>query len=144
MYRLGPKKKENKKKKERFMKLSVEKVFRIGMSLDKLLSQQGELPLNVGYDLWRMKKQLDDIGSYVMERLKMVISEEHMQNNELDTAEQIAYETVLKSEVDISPFKITTEELFQNKEVVLTVSDISDIMELFDEKSTVIDTSVIF
>lgn len=126
------------------MKVRVGRVFRIDESLDKLLQQQGELPLNVGYDLWRMKKQLDDLGAYIVERLKLVISEEHMQTNELDETEQMAYNAVLQSEVDIQPFAITKEELFQNKEAKLTVSEISDIMELFGEKSTVIDTSSIF
>ena len=126
------------------MKVFVKNVFRIDSVLDKLLQQQSELPLNVGYDLWKMKKQLNEIGSYVVERLKLVISEEHMQNNELDESEQMAYNAVLQSEVDIQPFTITKDELFQNKDVRLTVTEISDIMELFGEKTVVSDTSVKF
>ena len=126
------------------MKVFVQNVFRIDSVLDKLLQQQSELPLNVGYDLWKMKKQLNEIGSYVVERLKLVISEEHMQNNELDESEQMAYNAVLQSEVDIQPFTITKDELFQNKDVRLTVTEISDIMELFGEKTVVSDTSVKF
>lgn len=117
------------------MKLRVGRMFEIGISLDKLLSQQNELPLNVGYDLWKMKKQFDEIGSYVLERIKLVIPEERLAKNELDENEMVIYQMIIGSEVEIVPFSVSREELFKNENVRLTVSEIADIMELFDEKT---------
>ena len=117
------------------MKLRVGRMFEIGISLDKLLSQQNELPLNVGYDLWKMKKQFDEIGSYVLERIKLVIPEERLAKNELDENEMVIYKMIIGSEVEIVPFSVSKEELFKNENVRLTVSEIADIMELFDEKT---------
>jgi len=117
------------------MKLRVGRMFEIGVSLDKLLSQQNELPLNVGYDLWKMKKQFDEIGSYVFERIKLVIPEERLAKNELDENEMAIYQMILGSEVEIVPFSVSKEMLFKNENIRLTVSEIADIMELFDEKT---------
>jgi hypothetical protein len=117
------------------MKLRVGRMFEIGISLDKLLSQQNELPLNVGYDLWKMKKQFDEIGSYVFERIKLVIPEERLAKNELDENEMAIYQMILGSEVEIVPFSFSKEMLFKNENIRLTVSEIADIMELFDEKT---------
>jgi hypothetical protein len=117
------------------MKLRVGRMFEIGISLDKLLSQQNELPLNVGYDLWKMKKQFDEIGSYVFERIKLVIPEERLAKNELDENEMAIYQMILGSEVEIVPFSVSKEMLFKNENIRLTVSEIADIMELFDEKT---------
>lgn len=117
------------------MKLRVGRMFEIGISLDKLLSQQNELPLNVGYDLWKMKKQFDEIGSYVFERIKLVIPEERLAKNELDENEMAVYQMILGSEVEIVPFSVSKEMLFKNENIRLTVSEIADIMELFDEKT---------
>ena len=117
------------------MKLRVGRMFEIGISLDKLLSQQNELPLNVGYDLWKMKKQFDEIGSYVFERIKLVIPEERLAKNELDENEMAVYKMILGSEVEIVPFSVSKEMLFKNENIRLTVSEIADIMELFDEKT---------
>lgn len=117
------------------MKLRVGRMFEIGISLDKLLSQQNELPLNVGYDLWKMKKQFDEIGSYVLERIKLVIPEERLAKNELDENEMVIYQMIIGSEVEIVPFSVSKEALFKNENVRLTVSEIADIMELFDEKT---------
>ena len=117
------------------MILRVGRMFEIGISLDKLLSQQNELPLNVGYDLWKMKKQFDEIGSYVFERIKLVIPEERLAKNELDENEMAIYQMILGSEVEIVPFSVSKEMLFKNENIRLTVSEIADIMELFDEKT---------
>lgn len=117
------------------MKLRVGRMFEIGISLDKLLSQQNELPLNVGYDLWKMKKQFDEIGSYVFERIKLVIPDERLAKNELDENEMAIYQMILGSEVEIVPFSVSKEMLFKNENIRLTVSEIADIMELFDEKT---------
>jgi hypothetical protein len=117
------------------MKLRVGRMFEIGISLDKLLSQQNELPLNVGYDLWKMKKQFDEIGSYVLERIKLVIPEERLAKNELDENEMVIYQMIIGSEVEIVPFSVSKDALFKNENVRLTVSEIADIMELFDEKT---------
>lgn len=113
------------------MRLKSQKLFEINSSLEKLFSQQVDLPLSVGYAVFKKKKEIQDICQYIADRISMVIPAEHMQSNELNEDELKIYNMILNSEIDIEPFDISADELFSNNKVSLTLKEITDIMELF-------------
>lgn len=116
------------------MVLKVSELFEINEALSKLLSQDKEYPINIGYDIYRVKKNLDDIESYVVNRLCMVLDNERMSKNELTNEEMLVYDTVMNSDVEIETFKIEKEKLFDNNNVKLTVKEVGLIDRLFEQK----------
>lgn len=115
------------------MKVKACDIYAIDQSLYKLVEQQVKLPLNIGYAVYKMYKQVSDIAEYIAERLSFVIDEQRMKLNQLSEEETAIYNAVMESEIDISPFEISREELFGNKEVELNLSEIANIDELFRE-----------
>ena len=73
------------------MRLKSQKLFEINSSLEKLFSQQVDLPLSVGYAVFKKKKEIQDICQYIADRISMVIPAEHMQSNELNEDESALF-----------------------------------------------------
>lgn len=115
------------------MKVKACDVYGIDKALYNLVEQQVKLPLNIGYAVYKMYKQVSDAAEYIAERLTCVIDEERMRLNQLTEDESAIYNAVMQSEIDIVPFSISREELFGNKEVELSLSEIANIDELFRE-----------
>lgn len=118
------------------MTLKVSELFEVNESLTKLLSQDKEYPVNIGYDIYRVKKSLDDIEGYVVNRLCMVLDNERMSKNELTNEEMLVYNMVMDTDVEIETFKIEKDKLFDNSKVELTVKEVADIDKLFPKKMT--------
>lgn len=113
------------------IKIKASKVFVLDNALYELEEQQTKFPLNVGYAVHKMSKQISEISEYISNRLFAVIDEERMRLGNMTDEEQVIYNTLMDSEVWIEPFDITKEELFDNKEVALALHEIAAVDELF-------------
>lgn len=124
-------KKEIKEKKKVTMKAS--KIFMLDKVFYELEEQKTKFPLNVGYAVYKMGKQVSEAAEYISDRLFSVIDSERMRMGTMTDEEQIIYNAVMESEIDLKPFDISKDEFFENKEVVLSLQEIPYIEELFPE-----------
>lgn len=124
-------KKEIKEKKKVTMKAS--KIFMLDKVFYELEEQKTKFPLNVGYAVYKMGKQVSEAAEYISNRLFSVIDSERMRMGTMTDEEQIIYNAVMESEIDIKPFDINKDEFFENKEVALSLQEIPYIEELFPE-----------
>ena len=124
-------KKEIKEKKKVTMKAS--KIFMLDKVFYELEEQKTKFPLNVGYAVYKMGKQVSEAAEYISDRLFSVIDSERMRMGTMTDEEQIIYNAVMESEIGLKPFDISKDEFFENKEVVLPLQEIPYIEELFPE-----------
>lgn len=124
-------KKEIKEKKK--VTMTASKVFMLDKIFYDLEEQQSKFPLNVGYAVHKMAKQVSEAAEYISDRLFAVIDSERMRLGNMTDEEQIIYNTVMNSEIGIKPFDISKDEFFENKEVVVSLREIPYIEELFPE-----------
>lgn len=124
-------KKEIKEKKKVTMKASS--VFMLDKVFYELEEQKTKFPLNIGYAVYKMGKQVSEAAEYISNRLFSVIDSERMRMGTMTDEEQIIYNAVMESEIDIKPFDISKDEFFENKEVALSLQEIPYIEELFPE-----------
>ena len=124
-------KKEIKEKKKVTMKASS--VFMLDKVFYELEEQKTKFPLNVGYAVYKMGKQVSEAAEYISNRLFSVIDSERMRMGTMTDEEQIIYNAVMESEIDLKPFDISKDEFFENKEVALSLQEIPYIEELFPE-----------
>ena len=124
-------KKEIKEKKKVTMKAS--KIFMLDKVFYELEEQKTKFPLNIGYAVYKMGKQVSEAAEYISNRLFSVIDSERMRMGTMTDEEQIIYNAVMESEIDLKPFDISKDEFFDNKEVVLSLEEIPYIEELFPE-----------
>lgn len=124
-------KKEIKEKKKVTMKASS--VFMLDKVFYELEEQKTKFPLNIGYAVYKMGKQVSGAAEYISNRLFSVIDSERMRMGTMTDEEQIIYNAVMESEIDIKPFDISKDEFFENKEVALSLQEIPYIEELFPE-----------
>ena len=113
--------------------MTASKVFMLDKIFYDLEEQQTKFPLNVGYAVHKMAKQVSEAAEYVSDRLFAVIDSERMRLGNMTDEEQIIYNTVMESEIDIKPFDISKDEFFENKEVAVSLQEIAYIEELFPE-----------
>lgn len=113
------------------MVLSIYQIVKINRSLEKLLNQQLEYSIRVAYKIFKLQKSLEEIEHYAFERFSLLYPKANLNN--LSGDEQIVYETILSSIVEVDNFNLTEEEVFLNEDVKLTVEEVSNIMMLFQK-----------
>lgn len=113
------------------IRFTINEIFAINMSLEKLCSQDIEYSVSIGYSLLKKKDELTDICRYAYGRMGQVIDSDNMSRNELTETEKNIYDMIMSSEIYIEPFKFDKEKLFNNEKVMLSVNDIENISRLF-------------
>lgn len=115
------------------IKLKAEKVFALDKAFYDLNEQNHKFPLNVGYEVYKMAKQMSEVADFLSMRLFAVIDSERMGLNQLTDEERVIYNAVMQSEVYIDPFNVSKEEFFSNSDAEMTLRGIGYIDELFGE-----------
>lgn len=115
------------------IKLKAEKVFALDRTFYELEEQNHKFPLKIGYEVYKMAKQMSEVADFLSKRLFAVIDSERMHLNQLTDDERVIYNAVMESEVYIDPFNVSKDEFFSNSDVEATLSEIAYIDELFRE-----------
>ncbi len=114
-------------------KIKASKIFTLDNALYELEAQNVKLPLTVGYAVHKMSEQISHVADYISSRLFSVIDENRMRCGDMTDEEKVIYDTLMDSEVWITPFEISKEELFSNSDAKVGLREIAYIEELFDE-----------
>lgn len=118
------------------MILTVFEVFKLNQSIERLIEQDCNLSFNNGYKLIQIKRELDDIEQYAVSKLNQVIDNERLKSNEMTEEEQMVYVTVMNNEVEVSDIKIDFDNIKENNEITLPLSDIEMLSVFFEEKKS--------
>ena len=113
--------------------LKASELFEIKDSLERLSDEQDKFPLNVGYHMLVMLKQMETIEEYMFSRLFLVVDEDRFYNDRMTDEEVKIYNALFDSEIDIEPFKINKDDIFSSITVALPMEDIRNIDMLFEE-----------
>lgn len=117
------------------MAISVYNVFSLNRAIENLIKQDINLSFKCGFQFYRLKKELDEIERYTVDRLNKVINTEHLNNNTLTNDEESIYLAVMNSMVELDTDKIDLEELKTNSELKAGLKDIMFIYEILSEKN---------
>lgn len=98
--------------------ITIDQALRLNDAVDTLFEQNMKYQINVGYRLYQLKNELNDITNYVVNRVIEVIPKIKEENVELSENEQLLYQTILSSPIDIDTFGLTRAEIYLTNESV--------------------------
>lgn len=101
-----------------FKTLTVEQILKLNDAIDSLFEEHIKYQVNVAYRLYQLKKELNDMSSYVIERLFSVIPKLKEEHVELNEEENIIYQTILNSPIEVDTFNLTRAEIYLTNEDV--------------------------
>lgn len=109
------------------VKRSVYEIMLMNTVLYKLYEQQINYAVNIGYKIYKLKNELDEIEHFMIERWKMLFGENY--NVEAFTEEEVVlYNTSLQVQIDINIYNLTVEEITNNNQVNLTLNNIETVV----------------
>lgn len=117
------------------MKIRIFDVFSLNRAIEDLITQDIKMSFVCGYNLCQMKKELDNIELYTVERLNKVINTEHLNNNSLTEEEEIIYSAIMNSEIEIKNYGFIVDELKKSSTIEVGLNDIACICEILNEKN---------
>lgn len=97
--------------------------------LDKLNSQHVEFNINTSIKLNKLKKDVDYMCSYIIDRMVTVIPNINSREQTLTDEESVLYNTILSSDVELDNQGLVLEDITVNKTVKLDM-DMAEHLEL--------------
>lgn len=102
---------------------NIYEIIKCNNIIYKLIEQQINYPVNIAYKLCKLKKELDEIELLMDERWILLFGKDY--NIEDFTEDEIIlYNTTLSAIMDIDTFQLSIEEITNNSNVKLTISEI--------------------
>lgn len=92
--------------------LTVDQVLKMSDAVDALFDEHIKYQINVAYRLYQLKKELNEMSEYIVERIFTVIPKLKDDNVELNDEENIIYQTILSSPIEIDTFNLTRAEIY--------------------------------
>lgn len=98
--------------------LTVDQVLKMSDAVDALFDEHIKYQINVAYRLYLLKKELNEMSEYIVERIFTVIPKLKDDNVELNDEENIIYQTILSSPIEIDTFNLTRAEIYLTNQSV--------------------------
>ena len=98
--------------------LTVDQVLKLSDAVDALFDEHIKYQINVAYRLYQLKKELNEMSEYIVERIFTVIPKLKDDNAELNDEENIIYQTILSSPIEIDTFNLTRAEIYLTNQSV--------------------------
>ena len=116
------------------MLLQIYQVIKVNRSLEVLINQHILYNINIAYKILKLKKELDEIETYVFERFNTLCPNANL--NKLNETETILYNSILTSPIEVN-VTIKQEDILSSNVIKISIEDIDNILLLFDEKSKI-------
>lgn len=117
------------------MLIPIYQIIKMNRSLETLISQQTLYNINIAYKIHKIKKELDEIEQYTFDRLTLICPNFDLKNH--NEEELLIYNTILNSQIEVDLPTITEEELLSSDEIKLSIEDIENILNIFEEKKQI-------
>ena len=98
--------------------LTVDQALKLSDAVDALFNEHIKYQINVAYRLYQLKKELNDLSEYVVEHIFEVIPKLKEENCELNDDENIIYNSLLSSPIEINTFNLTRAEIYSENQGV--------------------------
>lgn len=96
--------------------MTVNQLLNLGDAVNALFEEHIKYNVNVGYRLYRLKEELNDMSSYILNRLFEVIPTLKEGNGELNDDQNLVYQAILDSPVEVETFGLTRAEIYMTDE----------------------------
>lgn len=96
--------------------ITIDQALRLNDAVDVLFEQNMKYQINVGYRLYQLKSELNDITNYVINRMVEVIPKIKEENAELNENERLLYQAILNSPIEIDTFGLNRDEVYMTNE----------------------------
>ena len=113
-------------------KLKIYEIFNCNKTLNKMFEQQNTFPISIGFKLFKIMKMFDEVEEYVFNIMEMTF--EDFKFEQMNEQENIFYNTVLNSEIELEYERINTSYFEDNADLMLTIEDISNLSIILSEK----------
>ena len=98
-----------------------------------MFEQQNTFPISIGFKLFKIMKMFDEVEEYVFKIMEMTF--EDFKFEQMNLEENIFYNTVLSSEIELEYERINASYFENNEDLMLTIEDISNLSIIISEKS---------
>lgn len=98
-----------------------------------MFEQQNTFPISIGFKLFKIMKMFDEVEEYVFKIMEMTF--EDFKFEQMNLEENIFYNTVLSSEIELDYERINASYFENNEDLMLTIEDISNLSIIISEKS---------
>lgn len=112
----------------------VYQIIKANIVFDKLIKQQIGFEINVAYRIYKLKKELDEIEEFVMDRLTMLLGDGYDLEN-LDNNEKILYEALMMDEMKINVYELNINDIINVDGVKLQVDEMEKIAVLLEPQN---------
>lgn len=108
------------------MKILVSEIFELNKIIDKLYTQRAEYNLSLGLNIYDTMKKLNEVETYIFQRLKAAIPNENKLNGseKLTDDEEVLYYSIMLQEIELDIPQIDITDIMKNEKVVLDINDI--------------------
>ena len=113
-------------------RLKIYEIFNCNKTLNKMFEQQNTFPISIGFKLFKIMKMFDEVEEYVFKIMEMTF--EDFKFEQMNLEENIFYNTVLSSEIELEYERINTSYFENNEDLMLTIEDISNLSIIISEK----------
>ena len=113
-------------------KLKIYEIFNCNKTLNKMFEQQNTFPISIGFKLFKIMKMFDEVEEYVFKIMEMTF--EDFKFEQMNLEENIFYNTVLSSEIELEYERINASYFENNEDLMLTIEDISNLSIILSEK----------
>lgn len=110
----------------------VYEIINANIAMEKLINQQDKYNIATAYKIYKLKKNLDEIENFIMDRLVMILGENYDLNN-LNENEKIIYQSLMMSDIDFDNCDLTMKEITNSDSITVTVNDIEKISKIVEK-----------
>ena len=92
--------------------LTVDQALKASDAIDELFTQHIKYQINVAYKLYQLKRELNEISEYAVARIIEVLPKLKETDSELSENEQLLYQTILSSQIEVNLHEVTREDVY--------------------------------
>lgn len=113
-------------------KLTIYQVLNCNRTLFKMFEQQKTFPFSVGFKLFKIMKQFDEVEEYVVNTMEMTFKDIVL--TDLDEEQKMFYNNIISSEIELEYEKIDISYFENNEDLMLTIEDIGNLSIILSKK----------
>lgn len=92
--------------------LRVEEILALNDAVEVLFQEHIKYPINVGFKLFQLKKHLNEISDYVINRMVELLPELKNEGCELSETNKMIYQVILNSLIEVNTYGITRDDIY--------------------------------
>lgn len=111
------------------MTKTIYDIINANVVLEKLLKQQHEYNIQTAYKIYKLKKELDEVENFTMDRLKLALGNDYDLDN-LDENQKMLYTSIMLTQININDTDLKLNDLTDNDRLKITVNEVEKIVNL--------------